>query len=115
MKTLGIRCSDSVISRIEKLAKSKGVPPTTMARELLEQALSRQDLGQAIAVIVRDIQAIRETQINHEQLIRRVGRATAKGVWTTEEFARVLITDPRKYELMIQAVQRAQSSQGNKE
>lgn len=120
MKTLGIRCSDSVISSIENLADRKGVPPSTIARELLEQALNRQDLGQAIAVlnqqmeqIIRDNRVILETQENHEQLIRRVGRAAARGIWTTEEFARILIADPRKYESMLQAVQQAKKEEKN--
>ncbi len=91
-----------------------------MARELLEQAISRQDLGQAITVlnqligqVAKDMQTVQQTLASNEDLIRRVGRAVKRGVLTTEEFARTLIDD-RKYKSMIHAVQQTLSQEGKK-
>ncbi len=45
---MAIRIGENSVKRIERLAKSKGVTTSAMARELLEQALDRKDTSQAI-------------------------------------------------------------------
>ncbi len=120
MKLIGVKVGDQMRDRVQKLADSKGVPISSIVRELLEQALSRQDLGQAIVILnqkmekaAQDIQAVRAALVGQEELIRRAGRVAARTVLTTEELARVLLQDQRKYDAMLSAV-KARSPEGKK-
>lgn len=60
MKVLTAKITEQVDVRIKKLAAEKGLTVSSMARELLEQALSRQDLHQAIGAQSRQIAVVRE-------------------------------------------------------
>ncbi len=53
MDVLRIRINQATMNHIKKLAESKGVTTSGMARDLLEQALSRRDSSAAIADLGR--------------------------------------------------------------
>lgn len=56
MEILTCKVGNTTKSRVNKLAESKGVTISTVVRELIEQALNRQDLGQALASIAQELQ-----------------------------------------------------------